>query len=81
MRISQTNYAWAQELSAIDHEEDDAGTTWNARARQREPEKMSSRMAWRAIQSALPREAIISSDIGNAYPTFDAGRRKGRRKT
>ena len=41
----------------------------------------SPRMAWRAIQSALPREAIISSDIGNncaignAYPTFDAGRK------
>tara|TARA_Y100001960_G_scaffold92426_1_gene99567 strand:- start:234 stop:854 length:621 start_codon:yes stop_codon:yes gene_type:complete len=38
-------------------------------------------MAWRAIQSALPREAIISSDIGNncaignAYPTFDEGRK------
>jgi sulfoacetaldehyde acetyltransferase len=40
---------------------------------------MSPRMAWRAIQSALPKEAIISSDIGNncaignAYPTFEAG--------
>lgn len=79
--IAQTKSTWAQELSSMDHEEDDAGTTWNARARQREPEKMSSRMAWRAIQSALPREAIISSDIGNAcaignaYPTFEAGRK------
>ena len=42
---------------------------------------MSPRMAWRAIQAALPREAIISSDIGNncaignAYPTFDEGRK------
>ena len=40
---------------------------------------MSPRQAWRAIQSALPKEAIISSDIGNncaignAYPTFEAG--------
>jgi len=79
--IAQTKSAWAQELSSMDHEADDAGTTWNARARAREPEKMSSRMAWRAIQSALPREAIIASDIGNAcaignaYPTFDAGRK------
>ncbi|MDP3960254.1 MAG: sulfoacetaldehyde acetyltransferase, partial [Pseudorhodobacter sp.] len=79
--IAQTKSSWAQELSSMDHEEDDAGTTWNARARAREPEKMSSRMAWRAIQGALPREAIISSDIGNAcaignaYPTFDAGRK------
>jgi sulfoacetaldehyde acetyltransferase len=38
-------------------------------------------MAWRAIQSALPREAIISSDIGNncaignAYPAFEEGRK------
>ena len=38
-------------------------------------------MAWRAIQSALPKDAIISSDIGNncaignAYPTFEAGRK------
>ena len=39
------------------------------------------RMAWRAIQAALPKEAIISSDIGNncaignAYPTFEQGRK------
>ncbi len=39
------------------------------------------RMAWRAIQSGLPQDAIISSDIGNncaignAYPTFEAGRK------
>ena len=38
-------------------------------------------MAWRAIQSALPNDAIISSDIGNncaignAYPTFEEGRK------
>ena len=38
-------------------------------------------MAWRAIQSALPVEAIISSDIGNncaignAYPAFEEGRK------
>ena len=56
-------------------------TTWNQRARADKPEWMSPRMAWRAIQSALPKEAIISSDIGNncaignAYPTFEAGRK------
>ena len=38
-------------------------------------------MAWRAIQAALPKDAIISSDIGNncaignAYPTFEEGRK------
>ena len=65
----------------MDHEDDEPGTTWNARARKDKPDWMSPRMAWRAIQSALPREAIISSDIGNncaignAYPTFEAGRK------
>ena len=79
--IHRTRSAWLQALSSMDHEDDDPGTTWNERARAREPEKMSPRMAWRAIQSALPKEAIISSDIGNncaignAYPTFEEGRK------
>ncbi|MGB6117282.1 MAG: sulfoacetaldehyde acetyltransferase [Mesorhizobium sp.] len=79
--ISQTKSAWAQELSSMDHEDDDPGTTWNERARQAKPDWMSPRMAWRAVQAALPREAIISSDIGNncaignAYPSFEAGRK------
>jgi sulfoacetaldehyde acetyltransferase len=79
--IAQTKSAWAQALTSMDHEDDDPGTTWNERARDREPQKMSPRMAWRAIQSALPKEAIISSDIGNncaignAYPTFEQGRK------
>ncbi|NJM30857.1 MAG: sulfoacetaldehyde acetyltransferase [Rhizobiales bacterium] len=79
--IATTKSRWAQELSSMDHEQDDPGTTWNARARQAKPEWMSPRMAWRAIQAALPRNAIISSDIGNncaignAYPTFDEGRK------
>jgi len=72
---------WAQQLSSMDHEDDDEGTTWNERARDREPDRMSPRMAWRAIQSAMPENAIISSDIGNncaignAYPTFEKGRK------
>ncbi|MBC6406181.1 MAG: sulfoacetaldehyde acetyltransferase [Rhodospirillales bacterium] len=79
--IAQTRSHWLQTLSSLDHEEDDVGTDWNERARARQPERMSPRMAWRAIQSALPREAIISSDIGNncaignAYPTFEEGRK------
>ncbi len=80
-KIAQVKSAWAQALSSMDHEEDDPGTSWNQRARDAKPDWMSPRMAWRAIQSALPREAIISSDIGNncaignAYPTFEAGRK------
>ena len=80
-KIAQTKSAWAQALSSMDHEEDDPGTTWNARARADKPDWMSPRMAWRAIQAALPKDAIISSDIGNncaignAYPTFEAGRK------
>ena len=79
--IAHKKSAWAQALSSMDHEEDDPGTSWNQRARAAKPEWMSPRMAWRAIQSALPREAIISSDIGNncaignAYPSFEAGRK------
>lgn len=79
--IADTKSRWAQELTSMDHEDDDPGTTWNERARDREPGKMSPRMAWRAIQSALPKEAIISSDIGNncaignAYPSFEEGRK------
>ncbi|MDA7550567.1 MAG: sulfoacetaldehyde acetyltransferase [Rhodobacteraceae bacterium] len=79
--IAQTKSQWAQQLSSMDHEDDDPGTTWNQRARADKPDWMSPRMAWRAIQSALPKEAIISSDIGNncaignAYPTFESGRK------
>ncbi len=79
--VSKVKSSWAQELTSLDHEDDDPGTSWNERARIREPEKMSPRMAWRAIQSALPINAIISSDIGNncaignAYPSFEETRK------
>jgi len=79
--VSLTKSRWAQELSSLDHEDDDPGTTWNEESRQRDAELMSPRQAWRAIQSALPKDAIISSDIGNncaignAYPTFEEGRK------
>ena len=79
--ISTTKSRWLQALASMDHEDDDPGTTWNERARDNHPDRMSPRKAWRAIQSSLPRDAIISSDIGNncaignAYPTFEAGRK------
>ncbi len=79
--IATTKSTWAQQLSSMDHEEDDPGTTWNERARGAKPDWMSPRMAWRAIQAALPKNAIISSDIGNncaignAYPSFEEGRK------
>lgn len=79
--IKKTKEEWAAELATMDHEADDPGTTWNERARLRDPHLMSVRMAWRAIMKALPKDAIISSDIGNncaignAYPTFEAGRK------
>ena len=80
-QIGQTKSRWAQQLSSMDHEDDDPGTSWNQRARAAKPEWLSPRMAWRAIQAGLPREAIISSDIGNncaignAYPSFEQGRK------
>ena len=79
--IHQTKSSWLQTLTGLDHEDDDPGTSWNKDSRDREPEKMSPRMAWRAIQAGLPEDAIISSDIGNncaignAYPTFENGRK------
>ncbi len=79
--IHQTRSAWRQTLSSMDHEDDDPGTVWNAEARRRDPDRLSPRQAWRAIQSALPPDAIISTDIGNncaignAYPSFEKGRK------
>jgi sulfoacetaldehyde acetyltransferase len=79
--IHQTKSSWLQALSSMDHEDDDLGTSWNERSRTREPELMSPRQAWRAIQAAIPEDAIISTDIGNncaignAYPSFEQGRK------
>ena len=79
--IHQTKSAWLQTLTSLDHEEDDPGTTWNKDSRERDPERMSPRVAWRAIQAGIPQDAIISSDIGNncaignAYPAFEKGRK------
>ena len=79
--ISNKKENWEKTLLNMDHENDDPGTTWNERVRKRQPDYMSPRMTWRAIMEALPKEAIISSDIGNncaignAYPTFESGRK------
>ncbi|WP_323717863.1 sulfoacetaldehyde acetyltransferase [Paracoccus aminovorans] len=79
--IATTKSRWAQELSSLDHEDDDPGTVWNEEARQRDAGLMSPRQAWRAIMQAVPADAIVSSDIGNncaignAYPSFEAGRK------
>ena len=35
--IAKTKSAWAQELTSMDHEQDDPGTTWNERARAAKP--------------------------------------------
>ncbi|MFI0394918.1 sulfoacetaldehyde acetyltransferase [Paracoccus jiaweipingae] len=79
--VAQSKSRWAQELSSLDHEQDDPGTVWNEDARSRDADLMSPRQAWRAITAAVPKDAIISSDIGNncaignAYPSFEAGRK------
>ena len=79
--IHQTKSAWLQKLSSLDHEDDDEGTVWNKEARERDSDRMSPRQSWRAIQAAMPDDVIISSDIGNncaignAYPTFEKGRK------
>ena len=79
--IHQTKSAWLQTLTSLDHEDDDPGTVWNKEARERDSDRMSPRQAWRAIQVGMPDDVIISSDIGNncaignAYPTFEKGRK------
>ena len=79
--IHQRKSAWLQQLSSMDHEDDDPGTQWNAQARDREKDRMSPRQAWRAIQAGMPKNAIMSTDIGNncaignAYPSFEQGRK------
>jgi sulfoacetaldehyde acetyltransferase len=79
--IHQAKSAWLQKLSSLDHEDDDKGTVWNKEARERDADRMSPRQAWRAIQAGMPDDVIISSDIGNncaignAYPTFEKGRK------
>ena len=79
--IHQTKSAWLQTLTSLDHEDDDPGTVWNKEARERDSDRMSPRQAWRAIQVGIPDDVIISSDIGNncaignAYPTFEKGRK------
>ena len=79
--IHKTKSAWLQKLSSLDHEDDDPGTVWNKEARERDKDRMSPRQAWRAIQAGMPEDVIISSDIGNncaignAYPTFEKGRK------
>jgi sulfoacetaldehyde acetyltransferase len=79
--IAKTKADWQSELATMDHEDDDPGTTWNERARDRDSDRMAPRQAWRAIMEALPSDAIISSDIGNncaignAYPSFEESRK------
>merc|ERR1740121_1481740 len=59
----------------------DEGITWNQRARAAHPDRMSPRVAWKAIMRVLPKEAIVSTDIGNncaignAYPSFPSARK------
>jgi sulfoacetaldehyde acetyltransferase len=79
--IAQTKASWAEALNAMVNEDDDPGITWNKRARERDPTRMSPRQAWQAIMAAMPKDAIISTDIGNncaignAYPSFEEGRK------
>jgi sulfoacetaldehyde acetyltransferase len=80
--IAETKENWKRELAEMIYEEDtDEGITWNERARNRDPERMSPRQAWQAIMKAMPPDAMVSSDIGNncaignAYPSFEQGRK------
>ncbi len=80
--IADTKANWEKELAGMIYEEDnDEGITWNERSRKRHPDRMSPRQAWQSIMSVLPKEAMVSTDIGNncaignAYPSFEEGRK------
>lgn len=53
--IAQTKSRWAQELSSLDHEQDDPGTSWNEDARERDSDLMSPRQASCASRSISAR--------------------------
>ena len=55
-QIAQQKSAWLQKLAGWDHEEDDEGSTWNARAMADEPDKLAPRQVLRAIQDGLPKQ-------------------------
>ncbi|WP_231471419.1 sulfoacetaldehyde acetyltransferase [Thioalkalivibrio sp. HK1] len=63
--IATAKSAWLQKLAGWDHEEDDAGSQWNAKAQAAAPNRMAPRQALRAIQDGLPPDAMVSTDIGN----------------
>lgn len=55
--IAQTKSRWAQELSSLDHEQDDPGTSWNEDARERDSDLMSPRQASCASRSISARRS------------------------
>ncbi len=79
-RIDARKRGWADALADHGSRGRRSGHRVERGLPRREPKHMSPRQAWRAIMAGLPREAIISSDIGNncaignAYPMFPQGR-------
>ena len=64
--VATTKSAWLQKLAGWDHEEDDPGSTWNARAHADAPDRMAPRQDRCArSQDGLPPDAMVSTDIGN----------------
>ena len=64
-QIAAAKKEWLDKLADWDHEDDDPGSTWNARAREADPQKLAPRQVLRAIQEGLPSDAMVSTDIGN----------------
>ena len=64
-RNAERKAAWLDKLGRWEHEADDAGSTWNARARASAPDKIGPRQVLRAIRAGLPTDAMVSTDVGN----------------
>lgn len=59
--IHEQKQAWEQELSSWTHERDD----YSQEIAAQDPDRMHPRRALRALEDAMPENAMVSTDIGN----------------
>ena len=71
--VAETKSRWSQQLTSMDHEDDDPGTNWNERARDRQPERsMTPVLAQHVLEQ--PRADVVAARArGNAQAVHRAG--------